>query len=191
MLRPLRHLSAGDDAAGDGELLGRVHPKKLLGFLSTLKDLVGQVGHQLVLHLPRIQEVLLAIVAHVFSSGGACEVPGEEEGGGGGDDVGEAGGAEADEASPEYRDKVLDTLRGLFGARVCTLYVCRYVHTHTHTLTLSLTLVRALSLSPFPLSLSSSLSSSLCLSLPHPPASLPPSPLSLPLSRTHTHINRC
>ena len=38
--------------------------------LSTLKDLVGQVGHQLVLHLPRIQEVLLAIVAHVFSWAG-------------------------------------------------------------------------------------------------------------------------
>ena len=110
VFRPFRLLSdAAEDEEHNSAVLAALSSKKLLGFLNTLKDLVDQVGLRLTAHLPQMTSTLLAILAHVFASGSACEAEegdGEEDGGG------------DDEQSADYRQKLFKKLRGLCLRRV-------------------------------------------------------------------------
>lgn len=116
VFRPFLELSGGADASAletDAAVLAGLNSKKLLGFLNTLKDLIDQVGHLLVCHLPRITSTLLAMVAHVFSSGSACDAEEAET-------VDDEDAVPIDElkSSVDHREKLLKKLRGLCLRRV-------------------------------------------------------------------------
>ena len=116
VFRPFLGLSGDADALEkNAAVLASLDSKKLLGFLNTLKDLVDQVGHLLVRHLPRITSTLLALVAHVFASGSsACDT---EEG----DAITGDADDEPASRSGDLREKLLKKLRGLCLRRVTDL----------------------------------------------------------------------